>query len=196
MFLVAGGLVAIVAMLWAAELAMDMATSEAKGFFGPAGFAVAFVAMFGMYTALADRTPWLARAGVLFAVVGFVGTSMVALATASQLVGLIQTRPAWVDLVQRPFLIGIVLGFLTFGVAVLRTDAYSRPTGLLLLGPAIMFPSTLVAVAVWGGGDFPYVIHVIHNSAEALALLGVGYLLRINGVPTERAEPAPDTAPR
>ena len=120
-------------------------------------------------------------------------TSVRAIVAASQLVGIFQTTPAWLTPFTLPFLIGIVLGFITFGVAVLRTDAYSRSVGLLLLVPGVLFPTVLVAVITMAEGGFPYVIHVLHNGTDALVLLAVGYLLRLKGVPTGRAEPTPDT---
>lgn len=59
--------------------------------------------------------------------------------------------------------------------------------------PGILFPVVLATVIAFGGGDFPYVIHVLHNGTDTLVLLGVGYLLRIKDMPTNRAEPTPGT---
>lgn len=191
LFFVAGGLLAIVAGLWAVEVFMNTDMKLAR-IVAPAGMAVAFVGLLGLYPGLVDRTPWLARAGAFFAAVGVVGTGVIAVIAGSQLLGIILARPTWANLFELPLLIGIVLGFITFGVASLRTDAYSRAVGLLLLVPGILFPAVLVTVSVMGG-DFPYVVHVIHNGADALVLLVVGYLLRPKDMPTDRAEPTPDT---
>lgn len=191
MFVVAGGLMVILAALWAVEIFMDTDMEPARNFFGPAGFAVAWVGLLGLYPALADRTPWLARTGVLFVVIGIVGTVGGALSAGSQLAGILAARPEWVDLFQLPLLIGIVLGFLTFSVVVLRTGVYSQIVGLLILAPAVMYPAVLVAVGIMGE-NYPYVLHIVHNSAEALVLLGVGFFLRSTGLPTDRSEPAPE----
>lgn len=193
LFVGAGGLLAILAALWAVEVFLDTDTSILRNVSGPAGMAVAFVGMLGLYPALADRTPRVAGAAALFAMAGIVGTVARVLAAGSQLLGLVAARPAWVEPFQLPFLIGIVLGFITFGVAVLRTDVFSPTIGVLLLVPGILFPVVLGTVIAFADGSFPYVIHVLHNGADAVALLGVGYLLRLNDVPIDRVKPTPDT---
>lgn len=193
LFLIAGGLLAIMATLFGVDVFMNTDTQVARNFFGPAGMTFAFFGMLGLYPALANRTPWLTRAAALFTVIGIVATSVSSVVAGSQLVGILDAQPAWVGPIELPFLIGIVLGFITFGVAVLRTDAYSRTVGLLLLVPGILFPVVLGTVIAMAEGGFPYVIHVFHNGADALALLAVGYLLRPKDVPTGRAEPSPDT---
>lgn len=193
LFFVAGGLVAITTALWAVEVFINTDTQVTRGVFAPAGMAVAFVGMLGLYPSLVDRTPWLARAGALFAGLGIVAMVANVVAAGGQLVGIFDARPAWVDPFQLPFLIGIVLGFITFGVAIVRTDVYSRTVGLLLMVPGILFPVVLATVIAFGGGDFPYVIHVLHNGADTLVLLSVGYLLRETIMPTNRPEQTPDT---
>lgn len=193
LFLVAGGLLAITTALWALEVFVNTDTEVTRGVFAPAGMAVAFVGMLGLYPSLVDRTPWVARAGALFAAVGIVGMVGRLVAAGGQLVGIYDAAPAWVDPFQLPFLIGIVLGFITFGVAIVRTDVYSRTVGLLLMVPGILFPVVLATVIVFGGGDFPYVIHVLHNGADTLVLLGVGYLLRDKTIPTNHPEQTADT---
>lgn len=192
-FLVAGGLWVVVATLFAAEAFLDTDTSTAQSFFGPAAYGVAFVGLLGLYPALADRTPRLARAGAIFVVVGLVGAVVLAVSAGSQLTGIIEARPAWDIAFNLPLLLGVVLGFLTFSIASLRTDAYSRPVGLFLLGPAVMFGAIIVGSGLLGDG-FPHFVHVGHSSAEALLHLTVGYLLLIEDVPTSRAEPAPTEA--
>lgn len=192
-FLVAGGLWVILAALFAAELFLDMAMSEAQSFFGPAAYGIAFVGLLGLYLALADRTPRLAGAGALFVGIGTVGAAVLAITAGSQLMGLIEARPAWDTTFNLPLLVGVVPGFLTFGIATLQTGAYSRSVSLFLLGPAIMFGAVLVGSGLLGD-SFPHWVHVGHSSAEAVIHLSIGYLLRTEGVPTDRAEPAPTEA--
>jgi len=192
LFLIAGALLAVTTALWGARVFMNMELEVMRGFFAPAGMTFAFLGLLGLYPALATQTPWLARAAAFFTVVGIVGTSMRAVVAASQLAGILDARPAWIDPFEPLLLVGIVLGFITFGVAVLRTDAYSRTVGLLLLIPGILFPVVLGSIIAMAEGEFPYVIHVLHNGADALALLAVGYLFRLEDVRTGRAEPAPE----
>jgi hypothetical protein len=193
MFLVAGGLWVILAALFTAEAFMDMPTSAAQSFFGPTAYGVAFVGLLGLYTALADRTPRLARAGAIFVVIGIVGAVVLALSAGSQLTGIIEARPAWDTVFNLPLLVGVVLGFFTFGVTSLRTDVYSRSVGLLLLGPAVMFGAVIVGSGLLGN-SFPHVVHVVHSSAEALLHLSVGYLLRSESTTADHPELVTETA--
>jgi len=193
--LIAGGLFAIVAMFWAAEVFLNMGMEIAREFLVSASGIFVYIGLLGLYPALIKRTPWLARAAALFTVVGLGGASVRAVVYASQLVGILEAQPAWFDALQLPLFIGIVLGYITFGVAVLRTDAYSRTVGLLLVVLGILFIG-LLATIIAMAGNYPYVIQVLYNGANALVLLAIGYLLRVKDVPTDRAEPAADTTAR
>lgn len=193
--LIGGGLFAIVAMFWAAEVFMNMAMENAREFLVSASAIFVFIGLLGLYPALTKRTPWLARAAAFFIVVGLLGASVRAVVYASQFVGILEAQPAWFGALQLPLFIGIVLGYTTFGVAVLRTDAYSRTVGLLIVVLGILFIG-LLATIIAMSGDYPYVIQVFYNGANALVLLAVGYLLRLKDVPTNRVEPAADTTAR
>lgn len=193
LILIGGSLAAIVAMFWAAEVFMNIVMETAKQFLVSAYAILVFIGLLGLYPALVKRTPWLARAAASFIVVGIVGASVRAVVYASQLVGILEAQPAWFGAIQLPLFIGIVLGYIAFGVAVLRTDAYSRTVGLLLVVLGILFMG-LIASIIALMGNYPYVIQVIYNVANALVLLAVGYLLK--DVPTDRVEPAADTTAR
>lgn len=190
LILIGGSLAAIVTMVWAAEVFMNIVMENAKQFLVSAYAILVFLGLLGLYPALTKRTPWLARTAALFIVVGIGGASVRAVVYASQLIGILQAQPAWFDALQLPLFIGIVLGYITYGVAVLRTDAYSRTVGWLLVVLGIMFVG-LIASIIALGENYPYVIQVIYNVANALVLLAIGYLLK--DAPTDRGGPAADT---
>jgi low temperature requirement protein LtrA len=85
-------------------------------------------------------------------------------------------------------LVGSVLGFVSFGVASLRTDAYSRTLGVLLLIPAILVVTNVLRFIV---GLEVVMITLGIVIGDALAMLALGYVLRTEPTPTDRAEPAP-----
>lgn len=189
LFLVAGGLLIVFAALLGVEAVTDRAAPE--DIFGPGGFAIAFVGLLGLYPTLADKTPWLARVGALFAAVGSVGAAGTSLGSLGSFMGVLpEDPPAWAAIFMLAMVIGMVPGFISFGVASLRTDIQSRTTGFLLLIPAIIF-------AVMFSGTVHSVVNdslanLILSSGQALSHLAIGLTLRSQGLATDRPEPAAD----
>lgn len=84
------------------------------------------------------------------------------------------------------------MSLLFYGVASIRTGSPSRTVGLLLLvpvvaflGQAVLLLTKILADSVLAGAQ------LILAGIMAVALLAVGYLLRSEGVPTDRAESVP-----
>lgn len=80
-----------------------------------------------------------------------------------------------------------ILTFFLFGVAGLRTDAYSADVGGLLL-LAIL---AIIFVLVGQGVFLTDVRGAVGEGLNAIAFLAVWYVLRVGLRETERAEPAP-----
>jgi exosortase/archaeosortase family protein len=94
-------------------------------------------------------------------------------------------------------IVGIILGFLAFAIATLRTDSQSQHVGVLLLAPAAIFAVNFVRVLVLGTTTPTWAPFVL-GSGQALALLAIGYSLRTEGVSTDHreVESSPDSAAR
>jgi hypothetical protein len=110
--------------------------------FGPAGYLLVFLGLLGLYPALADRSPWLARAAALLAVVPALDYALILLFGFGELAG-ISSR--LLDVVPGSVFLPIhqgsmVLAYGLAGLGVLRTDAYPQHVGVLLLAfPVLMF---------------------------------------------------------
>lgn len=98
-------------------------------------------------------------------------------------------RPAWYDIVNVPTIAGLAFGFFAFGLATLRSDAYSRTIGLLLLAPSIIFVTNIVRLVVRGPGNAGVEVDAIFASGQAVVILAIGYLLRRESPPTDRVQP-------
>lgn len=183
MFLVGGGLLVVFAALLGVEAVTGGSAPE--DVFGPAGLAFGFIGLLGLYPALVNRTPWLARAGAVFATLGVVG----GVVTSVWHVGL-WAAPGAIPDYASVFGIGIILGmipgYLSFGVACLRTDVHARIVGLLMLAvPAVITVMLVSVVTALASADTA----VLLASGQALAHLGIGYTLRAEGVRADRVDP-------
>lgn len=139
------------------------------------GYVLAFLGLFGQYRALSDTQKWLARIGAVAAVLGAVGFSFNALVSLGQLGGIVpREAPSWTNVFVPLAIIGMVIGYLAMGTASLRGDVYSRGLSLLLLVPGTVFVILFVGLFTIGLGQWGF----IFTGTEALAILGVGYLLR------------------
>lgn len=193
-FVVGAGLFAVFAVLWGATVITDVAPRPAVDVVGPAGWLLAFVGLLGLYPGLAERAPRLGRAGALFASVGVVGAGVTAVVNLGQLAGMTGEPPAWFAALNLLLLVGIVPGFLTFAVAVRRTDVHARTLGLLLLIPALLFVVNIVRVSTLGPRaptGAPFVL----GGGQALSLLAIGLRLRTTEPPTEAAPSPTDATP-
>ena len=186
----AGGTVLIGFAVSLAIIGM-MDGSAPRNVFAGIGFALAFLGLLGLYPQTAEQSPRLARAGAVFAALGAVGFTLTFVLVLVEFVGI--DPPAWVAAVQLLNIVGLVPGFFVFGVVSLRTDARSRRLGLLLLVPAIVFTVNIVRVAVLGSWT-PAWAPFLLGSLQALAMLAIGYSLRTQPGPRERADPPADTA--
>lgn len=191
LFLVAGGLLVGYTTLNGLTAFTDVASPMVEDVLGPVAFAVGFLGLLGIYRALFDRTPRLARAGAVFAVLGGVGFGAIALQSLGQLTGLVSAHPpAWFPVVLLLGATGTILGFPLCGVAVLRTGVHSRTVGTLLMAPTVIFALMLSQAALFAQfGLFSestmQLSAFLISSGQAVAYLSVGYALSLSSVRTD-----------
>lgn len=178
----------------AAIVATNIVTGE-EGFlvlgqaFVGAAWTGALIGLLGLYPGLADRSRWLSRAGVVFAVIGVVTFAIMAVVSLVDYVGIPAAEFDSIGVFFIPgVLVGSVLGFVAFGVASLWTDAYSRTLGVLLLVPAILVATNILRfVAGLEAATLTLAIVI----GDALAMLAIGHVLRSSPQLSGRLEPAP-----
>lgn len=185
LFLAGGVVVVGYAALFAVEALTD--ATMTKKLASGTGFTLVFVGLLGLYPRLTDRSPKLARAAAVFAILGAVGFAIVLVTGAAQYAEL--DTPRWLSGFVVLNVLGILLGFSLSGIAVLRTGAHSRTVGLLLVVPAVVFVANIAAVVTLGQGNVSTWLGFVLTSAEALAILGVGYRLRVERVPAAADAP-------
>ena len=178
------------ASLLGAEAFLDVAVQEDA--FMALGLTLGFVGLLGFYPRLADRTPWLARIGVVGAVLGAVGFTLVFLVNVGMVAGVVpEDPPSIVVVVLLTSLAGIVLGYLVTGVATLRAGVHPKAVGVLLMAPAALFVADLAVNASVGSGSIPVWAVVLLGGGQTLTFLALGSVLRTGSASTDRAEPAP-----
>jgi hypothetical protein len=184
LFLVGGGLVVVYAGLHGLEAATDLVLEPNPFEFG---YVVGFLGLLGLYPALADETPWLARAGAAAAVLGIIGLSAFTVLHLAELAGIVaRGGPAWFWVFIPLPLIGFVVGYLSIGIASLRTGVHTQMVGLLLLAPGIIVVVMLVQMlAGWTSQLQAFVI----SAGEAMAHLAIGATLKTK-FDSDRGEPS------
>lgn len=150
------------------------------------GYVLAFVGLIGQYRALSETQKWLARIGAGAALLGAVGFSFNFIVSLGQLGGVVpREAPAWINAFVPLAVIGMVIGYLATGTASLRGDVYSGGLSLLLLLPGTVFVILFVGVFTIGIGQWGF----IFSGTEALAILGIGYMLRTESPSPRRTNP-------
>lgn len=143
------------------------------------------VALLGLYPRLVDRSPWLSRVGILtiaLAAVGQLGIIGVELLLAGEV------PPGPLEMLPLLVLVFTPLSFLLFGVASLRTGAFSGAIGVLMLVAAGSMVGLVAGVFVL---DNLQVLR-ISTGMYSIAVMAIGYLLHTSPVPAERTEPSVD----
>ena len=185
LFLAAGCLAAGHAVIAGVRAVTELATLP--DVFAPAGGLVALLGLCGVAVALADRAPWLARAGAACAALGAVGFATITAGTLAEVGGV--EPPGWVAAFTLPAVVGMVPGFLAAGAASLRAGVHARTVGLVLLTPGVVFLGILAAVTLFGTSALA---GLLGGGGLALSHLSIGYALRTGDDPADRASPAGD----
>lgn len=161
-----------------------------------AGWIAALTGLLGFYPKLADRSRWLARAGavcVVIGVVAFVANGVTALVAFVRDVPPTEAFPMFLLVgMIIGVLIGSILGFVSFGVACLRSDDHSRAIGLLLLLPTLFVITNFFILSALGvPNPRPSEATLFIVSGLALTMLAIGYVLRTGAAPADTTEPGP-----
>lgn len=157
-----------------------------------AAWTVALVGLLGLYPALADRSRWLSRGGAVFAAIGVGVFAVMAVVSLVYYAGIPAGDYADISQFFIPgVLVGSVLGFVAFSIASLRTGTHSPRVGVLLLVPPILVVTNLLRF-VAGFQSTTLTLGIVIG--DALAMLALGVALRNEPTPTDRAEPATETA--
>lgn len=176
-FLIGGVLLGADAALVAGTIITDgdFPMALGQGLIG-AGWTAASIGLLGLYPRLADRSRWLARAGAVFAVIGIVTYTAMAVTSFGYFTGVLDGELSDVVAVFLPgVFLGTVLGFGAFGVASLRTNSYSRTIGLLLLVLPITF---LFNIGTGIAGFNPLAKVLVVVCVLTLTMLSIGYQFR------------------
>ena len=159
----------------------DMAYVAVKDVVGPAGFVLGFLGLLGLYPRLVDRSPALARVGAVCVSLGAAAFSVITLQGLAVVAGLESTSGPGILLLL--VAVGMIPGYLSFGVATLRAPVDRWTVGLLLLLPAVVFAAMLsqafvyAAFGVLSETTMRWSAFGI-SSAQAMAHLIIGYKLK------------------
>lgn len=155
--------------------------------FGLIGMILGFVGLLGLYPALAERAPKLVDAGGIIAGLGLLGWLVIGGQAIAEELG--ASVPGWLEAVALLVIGGVVLGYLAFSIAALRTDVLSRTTALVLLIPVVvMVFNVVVATAGFGSPAGQVVV----SGGFALGHLAIGTVLQSEYGPDDRLAPAPE----
>lgn len=186
LFLLAGGILTVYAAINGMNAFTEMTLNPTGN---GLGFLFGFLGLLGLYPSLADRSPWLARVGAAGAVLGAVAFSVFTVNTLAELLGLVSgDPPAW-SLFVVLATTGFVLGYLSFGVASLRSGVHPRTVGLVLLMPATVI--IVMFAHMVAGYESPATVFVI-SSGQAMGHLAIGGSLQTKSSSTDREEASSD----
>lgn len=164
-------------------------TSPPPDVFGPTGYVVALVGLFGLYPTLTDRIPRFARVAAIMAAIPAIGWLVISVWSFGEVAGIV---PSQSDVLPGVFFIVVILStFLTyvlFSVASLRANVHSRTVGALLLAPAAVLVLLIMGVAILEGGAA--IGGFIIGSGQTLAHVAIGGALRRESVPTDHESPS------
>jgi hypothetical protein len=148
-----------------------------------AGYVAGFLGLLGIYPKVANRSPWLARIGALTGGFGLIAFSVFTVFNIANLVGLTWGDPPGWAAFTLMAASGFVVGYLVMGGAVVRSGAYSRTVGLLLLVPGIII--VLMFVTMFTGLVSDVTIFVV-SAGQGLTHLAIGSSLRAESESTEQ----------
>lgn len=137
-----------------------------------AGWIAGLVGLLGLYPELADWKRWAMRGGVAAIVLGLVGYVIMTAGVLAIYAGVPESTLEPLQPVFLPLmLIGSVLPFPLFGLAVLRSDRYRQGIGGLLIGQTLVFLANIVTPT-------PATVVLVVLVGLIIVNVGVGYMLR------------------
>lgn len=182
LFLVGGGL----ALIYAAREPVQFLTSTGYGNVGfvfLSGYVFAFVGLLGLYPEFVGQHRWMVGAGVIGACLGILGFAGSIVVIGMDLTGMVPDNPpVWFNTVPLS-IIGMIVGYVAFGVASLRSDTAVRLLGLLLLAPGLLFGASVIVDVAPGFDQWRF----LFGGGQAVCFLAIGYVLRTEGTGTARS---------
>lgn len=194
LFLIAGGLMVVFAASTGLRAFTEASYPAVHSIFGPAGFFVGIVGLFGLYPSFVNRVPTPSRIGAIVAAIPGVGWFIITVFGLGSTVGVVPGMSVVFPPVF-PIVVFLttILAYIIFGVMSLRSKGHSKTLSLVLFGPAIPFLALMIAagsgtIAASVGAEF------IIDIGHALAYLALGITLRNEGKLAEPSEPVADPA--
>jgi len=157
--------------------------------FGVVGHVLAFLALLGLYPQLVARSPTLAHAGAILAVIGTVGWVIIGITALSETLEV--TLPEWIGIFGLVTIVVFILGYLVFSIASFSTGIVSRTTAIIILTPALVMVYNMTVALTTGGTQEG---QIIVAGGFALTHLAIGAALRSEAFPTGEAEPTASVA--
>lgn len=149
------------------------------GFLFLSGYILAFIGLLGLYPELVRQHRWMAGAGAVGACIGIVGFAGSVVVIGMDLAGMVpENPPVWFNTVPLS-IIGMIVGYLAFGVASLRSDTSVRLLGLLLLVPGLLFGGSVIVDLAPGFDQGRF----LFGGGQAVGFLAIGYVLRTEEIP-------------
>jgi hypothetical protein len=174
LFLLGGGLIIGHAAVNGIEAFSEMAAPT--DVFGPAGYLLAVVGLWGLYPVLVDRAPKLARVAGAVAAVSLTGWVVITISTLGEVAGVLSSGSEFLPgAFFLTHITSVMLTYVLFGAASLRAGVRSRTVGILLLMPPLLIAGMLAGATVFGNsavGSF------VIGSAQAIVHLSIGATLR------------------
>lgn len=187
LFLVAGALLVVYAALNGMWAFSDMGTRESGFEFG---YVLGFLGLFGLYPSLVHQSPKLARLGATGAASGVVGITAITMLDLARIGGISSGTPSAWWLFVLLALGGFLLGYLSFGAAILRTGCYAKSIGVLVSIPGIIVVFMVAHIAAgFASEETAFVI----SAGEAMAHLAIGATLQTKSRQTARESETGDT---
>lgn len=172
LFMLAGGLLAVYAAINGMNAFMDTAL-------GVPGLGIAFLLGFlgllGLYPSVTKQSPRLARIGAVAAVLGVIAFGILSANSIAELVGIVSGNPPAWPLFVGMATTGFVLGYLSFGIAILRSELYPPIVGLSLLVPGVIIIVMFAHMAA--GYASPETVFVI-SAGQAMGHSAIGGSLK------------------
>lgn len=143
--------------------------------FAPTGHLIGFIALLGLYPAIVNRKPNLARVALLIGAVSVVNWLVLTVAQFLVVAGPWQSPP---ELLPGPFfvflLVGSIIAYLLFGISAWQAGS-PRSVWLLVLGPGF-FLAVLLLNSVFTGASAADGVFI--GGGTAASMLALGYRLR------------------
>lgn len=163
--------------------------------FGGIALVAPLFGLLGLYPRVRDAAPRLTAAGIVSS--GVAAISVLAVwtwffGTALQLgrFPTFEEYPVWGAAALLLIFITLSVGFLSFGVAGLRSNSLQRSASVLLMIPAVMWIGLLVNLPVRAIPELDFYVYVVN----ALTVMTLGYLLWTADQPSSQVDAVSDSA--